>query len=81
MAVARCLEAEEWEAMGLPANHEYAVLLALVRKARGGDVSAVKLLRELLGEKEEEPEERPVRALELSRLSDGELLALAERVD
>ena len=78
--------AEELEAMGLPANYEYAVLLAAVKKARGGDVMAVKFLREALGEKTAETpdaalSERPVRALELRKLSDTELALLADRRD
>ena len=62
--------------LGLPPNVASAVGLSLVRRALKGEVTAIKFLRDTLAE--EEPAVS-VRAMDLSRLSDGELTALADR--
>lgn len=76
-------EADALKALGLKANHENAILLAAAQKASSGDIEAVRFLRDTLGEKPTESfnvgvQGKPIQALDLSKLSDEELEALAD---
>jgi len=80
--MARDVEAEELgeqlEAMGLPPTYENAVCLAALRKAAGGDLSAYKLIRDVLEEHPEQNAAKPILSRELGRLTDEELEQLAD---
>lgn len=70
--------------LGLEATQEAALMLAAVRKGKKGDTDALRFIRDTLGEKPTDAVElavqsKPVRALDLSGLSDSELEALADR--
>lgn len=72
--------AETLKELGLDSNVANAVGLSVVKRAIKGEVTAVKFLRDTLDEKrEEKPKAVPIRAMDLSRLSDAELAALADR--
>lgn len=71
------------QAVGLPADYQGAMTLAVMRKALLGDVEAARYLRDTAGEKPTETynlsmEARPVQALDLSKYSDAELEQLAD---
>ena len=59
------------ESAGLEPTHEAAVCLAAVKRAEKGDIEAARFIRDTRGEK-------PVRAMDLTQMSDAELEALAE---
>ena len=64
-------------------RQEDAIMLAASRKASMGDVEAIRFLRDTLGEKPTESfnlgvQGKPIQALDLSKLSDEELEALAD---
>lgn len=74
--------AKKLRALGMAPSVANAVGLSLVRKAVQGEVTAVRFLRDVL--REEDPEgllDRPVRSLDLSKLTDEQLAALADRED
>ena len=67
-------------------RHEDAIMLAASKKAATGDIEAVRFLRDTLGEKPTEAFNmnltgKPVKSLDLSKLSDEELEALADKSD
>lgn len=67
-------------------KQEDAVMLAASQKAMSGDIEAVRFLRDTLGEKPTEAFNmnltgKPVKALDLSGLSDQELEALADQAE
>ena len=67
-------------------RHEDAIMLAASKKAATGDIEAVRFLRDPLGEKPTEAFNmnltgKPVKSLDLSKLSDEELEALADKSD
>ena len=72
-------EAGTLKELGLDSNVANAVGLSVVRRAIKGEVTAVKFLRDTLDEKTEGEGDVPVRAMDLSRLTDRELAALADR--
>ena len=80
--LARAVETEEMgeqlTAMGLPPTYENAVCLAALRKAAGGDLSAYRLIRDVLEEHPEAEEERSILSCELGKLTDEELERLAD---
>lgn len=74
------------EALGLKANFENAMMLAAAHKAKGGDIEAVRFVRDTLGEKPTEAfnlsvSDRPIKALDLGQMSDDELEKLADQAD
>ena len=66
------------EAMGLPPTYENAVCLAALRKAAEGDLSAYKLIRDVLEEHPRQSVAKPLLSRELGRLTDEELERLAD---
>jgi len=71
------------QAIGLPADYQGAMTLAVMRKALLGDVEAARYLRDTAGEKPTETynlsmEAKPVQALDLSKYSDAELEQIAD---
>ena len=70
----------------LKPTYANAIALSLMEKAAGGDLSAAKFVRELMGDR---PPEKPssdtlgkeLRQLDLSRLSDAQLEELADRLE
>jgi len=83
-------EAEQFkalQALGIKnPRQEDAVMLAASQKAMAGDVEAIRFLRDTLGEKPTEAfnlavSDRPIKSLELGKLSDQELQALADKTE
>ena len=83
-------EAEQYEALrklGIERpRQEDAIMLAASQKAKSGDVEAVRFLRDTLGEKPTEAfniavSDKPVKAMELGKLTDDELASLADQTD
>lgn len=72
------------EAHGLTPTHEAAVCLAAVKRAEKGDIEAARFIRDTRGEKPVEGLaignliDRPVAAMDFTKMSDAELIALAE---
>lgn len=78
--------AEELRKMGLDPTFANAATLAAIRKAVHGDIEAARYIRDTIGEKPTEAmsvalTDKPVKAMDLSKMSDAELEALADRVD
>lgn len=74
------------EQLGLDPTFSGAMNLAVVWRAMHGDVEAVRYIRDTLGEKPSESInlgvfDTPVKSLDLTKLSDAELEALADRAD
>ena len=74
------------EATGAKVDIQSAILLAAARKAMLGDVEAMRFVRDTLGEKPTETfnlavSDKPVKAMDMSNLSDEELEALADQAD
>ena len=70
------------EAMGVETTYAALILAAVVRRAsEKADMDSLRYIRDTLGEKPAgaSKPERPVRGLELEKLSDAELEALADR--
>lgn len=72
--------------LGLDPTHDMAITMAAVRKAENGDIEATRYLRDTKGEKPTEAlqmaiTDKPIKALDLSTLSDAELEALADGLD
>ena len=83
-------EAEQFkalQALGIKnPRQEDAVMLAASQKAMTGDVEAIRFLRDTLGEKPTEAfnlsvSDRPIKSLELGKLSDAQLEELADKTD
>lgn len=77
---------EALEAAGWPADHQHAIALAAVVRAERGDIEAARFVRDTLGEKPTEAlqmslTDKPIQAMDLSKLSDEELVALADGLD
>lgn len=72
-------------ALGLDPTHDMAITMAAVRKAESGDIEATRYLRDTKGEKPTEALQmtfdKPVKSMDLSKLSDAELEALADQAD
>lgn len=75
--------AEQLRQLGLTPSVTNAMGLSLVRRAVQGEVTAVRFLRDVLEEGEEQSglPSKPVRALDLTKLTDEQLAALADRED
>lgn len=74
------------EAAGLPADLQGGINLAIMRKALLGDVEAARYLRDTAGEKPTETfnlgvSDKPIRALDLTQMSDADLERLADGDD
>lgn len=74
------------EQLGLDPTHDNAVSLAQILNAVKGDTEAARFVRDTLGEKPTENynlglQNKPIKALDLSKLSDEELEALADQTD
>ena len=72
--------------LGLDPTHDMAITMAAVRKAETGDIEATRYLRDTKGEKPTEALNlgitgKDVKSLDLSKLSDAELEALADQED
>lgn len=77
---------EQLKALGLDASFANAANLAVLRRAVKGDVECMRYIRDTIGEKPTESmnlgvHSTPVKALDLTKLSDQELEALADRTD
>ena len=75
---------EALRALGLDESFANAANLAVLRRAVHGDVEALRYVRDTIGEKPTESmnigvSNTPVRALDMTKLSDAELEALADR--
>ena len=79
--------AQELERLGLEASFANAISLAAVKRAvETGELDAARFVRDTVGEKPSQTldlgiQNKPVRALDLSRLSDAQLEALADQTD
>lgn len=74
------------EAAGLPADLQGGMIYAVLRRAQTGDVEAARFIRDTLGEKPTESfnlsvSQKPVQSMDLSQLSDEELVRLADGLD
>lgn len=77
---------EELKALGLDATWGVDIAVAQARRARAGDTEAARFCRDTAGDKPTEAltlalTDKPVKAMDLTQLSDEELEALADRVD
>lgn len=73
-------------ALGLDPTHDMAITMAAVHKAENGDIEATRYLRDTKGEKPTEAlalgiTGKPVKSLDLSKLTDEELEALADQTE
>lgn len=72
--------------LGLDETFANAANLSVMRRALKGDVECMRYIRDTIGEKPTESMQlgvfnTPVKALDMTKLSDAELEALADRVD
>ena len=72
--------------LGLEPSNDNALALAQIVKANTGDTEAARFVRDTLGEKPTEQYNlgltgKPIQALDLSKLSDSELEALADQTE
>ena len=72
--------------LGLEPTHDNAVSLAQILNAVKGDTEAARFVRDTLGEKPTENynlglQGKPIKSLDLSKLTDTELEALADQTD
>ena len=78
--------AEALISAGMEPSIANAINFAVLRKAQTGDIEAARYVRDTIGEKPTEMtalqiSNQPVRAMDLTQLSDAELEALADRAD
>lgn len=76
----------ELENMGLDPSYSNAISMAAIRKAAAtGDIEAARFTRDTVGEKPTEALQmtfdKPVKSMDLSKLTDEELEALADQAD
>lgn len=76
----------ELETMGLDPSYSNAISMAAIRKAAStGDIEAARFTRDTVGEKPTEALQmtfdKPVKSMDLSKLTDEELEALADQAD
>ena len=72
--------------LGIEPSIANAVNLAVLKRAQLGDIEAARYVRDTIGEKPTETtalqiSNQPIRAMDLTQLSDAELEALADRAD
>lgn len=77
--------AKELQELGLDPSFANALGLAAAKKSVIGDIEAARYIRDTIGEKPTEAmsvalTDKPVKALDLSKMSDAELEALADQV-
>lgn len=77
---------DELTKLGLEPTFAHAMNLAVLRKALRGDVESARYVRDTMGEKPTENMNlgvfnTPTKALDMTKLSDAELEALADRAD
>ena len=78
--------AEALISAGMEPSIANAINFAVLRKAQTGDIEAARYVRDTIGEKPTEMtalqiSNQPIRAMDLTQLSDAELEALADRTD
>ena len=78
--------AKELKALGLDATWGVDIAVAQARRARAGDTEAARFCRDTAGDKPTESMniglyDKPVKATDLTQLSDAELEALADQLD
>lgn len=78
--------AEALISAGMEPSIANAINFAVLRKAQTGDIEAARYVRDTIGEKPTETtaiqvSNQPIRAMDLTQLSDAELEALADRAD
>ena len=78
--------AEALISAGMEPSIANAINFAVLRKAQTGDIEAARYVRDTIGEKPTEMtalqvSSQPIRAMDLTQLSDAELEALADRSD
>ena len=74
--------ARQLEEAGLDNSQQSAIVYAMIRRAAAGDVEAARFLRDTAGQKPTDQfnlslQQTPIQAMDLSALSDAELLELA----
>ena len=72
--------------LGMEPSIANAVNLAVLRRAQTGDIEAARYVRDTIGERPTETtaiqvSNQPIRAMDLTQLSEAELEALADRAD
>jgi hypothetical protein len=72
--------------LGLEPTRQNAIALSTIAKAGTGDIEAARFVRDTIGEKPTEQynlavSDKPIRAIDLSGLTDEEIEALADRAD
>ena len=70
----------------LPNTVQYASMLAVLKRALTGDIEAARFFRDTIGEKPTETMQMgimtgPVKAMDLSKMTDNQLTVLADQVD
>ena len=76
---------EALKELGLDGTFQSAIDLAQIRRAQNGDTDAVRLIRDTIGEKPREGieignlDDRPLATIDMSKLTDEQLQALAAR--
>ena len=78
--------AEALISAGMEPSIANAINFAVLRRAQTGDIEAARYVRDTIGEKPTETtalqiSNQPIRAMDLTQLSDAELEALADRTD
>ena len=78
--------AKELKALGMDTSYGAGIALMQARRALNGDTEAARFCRDTAGDKPTEAltlalTDKPVKAMDLTQLSDEELEALADRVD
>lgn len=78
--------AKELKALGLDATWGVDIAVAQARRARAGDTEAARFCRDTAGDKPTEAltlalTDKPVKAMDLTQMSDAELEALADQLD
>lgn len=78
--------AEALRTLGLDATYASALAIAQIRKGADGDTEAFRAVRDTIGEKPTEAyqlavSDKPIKALDLSGMTDDELEALADGLD
>ena len=74
------------EDLGLEPSRSNAIALQTIAKAADGDIEAARFVRDTVGEKPTEAyqlavTDKPIKALDLTGMSDAELEALADQAD
>lgn len=77
---------EQLKEMGFNGTFACAAVLAAARKAQNGDIEALRYLRDTVGEKPTDQYNlgisgKPIKSLDLSKLTDAELEALADEAE